>query len=172
MTNHVHLIAAPEKDTSLALVLSGAHAEYARYINTSYNRCGHLWQARYFSCPMDISHAFRALAYIECNPVRAQMVEEPSSYRWSSAAAHCGSGRESIELSDVEWSREYTFKRWRSVLASGVSEEAFGERLREATRLGFAIGAKPFLETLQSQLARSVQHVHVGRPRKALSAAA
>src|ERR1700726_4375925 len=56
-------------------------------------RCssGHVWQDRYYSCPLDESHLWEALRYTELNPVRASMVAKAEGWGWSSAAAHCGS---------------------------------------------------------------------------------
>jgi hypothetical protein len=30
--------------------------------------CGHLWQARFYSCALDQAHVWAALAYVERNP--------------------------------------------------------------------------------------------------------
>lgn len=172
MTNHVHVVGVPDKESTLPEVLGGAHSEYTRFINTVYGRCGHLWQARYYSCPMDKWHALQALAYVECNPVRARMVDEAWRYSWSSAAAHCSGRMGAIELSNLEWFSEYSPARWRSVLTSGVASEAFAARLREATRIGFALGSPPFLETLRAQVGRDVERRRAGRPKKAMIVAA
>src|SRR5271166_1435807 len=37
---------------------------------------------------MDEDHLLTAARYVELNPVRAGLVQAPSRYRWSSAAAH------------------------------------------------------------------------------------
>jgi len=50
MTNHVHLVAVPQRFDSLARALGRTHAEYARYLNIRRRSCGHLFQARFFSC--------------------------------------------------------------------------------------------------------------------------
>ena len=49
MTNHVHLVAVPQRFDSLARALGRTHAEYARYLNIRRRSCGHLFQARFFS---------------------------------------------------------------------------------------------------------------------------
>ena len=90
MSNHVHLIAVPERDDSLRLALKHTHGRYAAYFNARCASSGHVWQGRYYSCPLDLPHLWAALRYTELNPVRAGMVEDPDAYPWSSAAAHCG----------------------------------------------------------------------------------
>ena len=46
MTNHVHLIAVPDKESSLAQTLRCAHSEYALELNRTEGRSGHIWQNR------------------------------------------------------------------------------------------------------------------------------
>ena len=88
MGNHVHLIAIPPAETALAKSLGRAHVDYARWLNLRRGETGHVWQNRFFSCPMDDWHQWEALRYVECNPVRAGMVSEAPEWRWSSAEAH------------------------------------------------------------------------------------
>jgi len=103
MSNHVHLVAVPQRPESLARALGHAHADFARYRNASDGGCGHVWQARYFSCPLDHAHLWRAIAYVERNPVRAGMVETAEEYRWSSARAHLGRDHLDAFLDLGEW---------------------------------------------------------------------
>jgi hypothetical protein len=51
---------------------------------------GHVWQGRYYSCPLDVGHLWEALRYAELNPVRAAMVTRAPDWPWSSAAVPCG----------------------------------------------------------------------------------
>lgn len=90
MPNHVHVVAIPEQPLSLALAFRDAHTAYSSYFNLKHGETGHLWQNRFFSCPLDECHLHAAVRYVEMNPVRARMVSEPGSYEWSSARAHLG----------------------------------------------------------------------------------
>lgn len=165
MPNHVHVIAVPERPESMASVFARTHAGFARYFNLKRRSCGHVWQSRYFSCPLEPSHLWRAVAYVERNPVRAGMVEQADCYRWSSAAARLGSG--GGEFLDLRpWQAEYTSSQWWNVLCSGVDEEAFGRRLQEASRRGRPLGQSWFTGELELRLGRAVQPMPAGRPRK------
>ena len=95
MTNHVHLVALPAREESLAVLFRRVHGRYSQYFNTRSGRTGHLWQNRFFACALDPEHLWSALAYVDRNPVRAGMVERAAEYRWSSAAAHLGAADES-----------------------------------------------------------------------------
>ena len=90
MSNHVHFIAAPVKEDSLAMTFKYVNMRYSSYFNKNNRRSGHLWQGRFYSCPLQFEHALEALRYVERNPVRAKMVELPWEYEWSSAREHVG----------------------------------------------------------------------------------
>ncbi len=90
MSNHVHFIAAPVKEDSLAMTFKYSNMRYSSYFNRKNKRSGHLWQGRFYSCPLQFEHALEALRYVERNPVRARMVDLPWEYEWSSAREHVG----------------------------------------------------------------------------------
>lgn len=62
MSNHVHLIVVPRRAESLALALKNAHGRYASYWNAAHQSSGHVWQGRFYSCPLDDAHLWIALA--------------------------------------------------------------------------------------------------------------
>lgn len=88
MSNHVHLIVKPEAESSLSKAIGETHRRYTCMINRRENWKGYLWQGRFASFPMDESWLLKAAAYVELNPVKAGMVEQPWDYRWSSVHAH------------------------------------------------------------------------------------
>ena len=59
MTNHIHLVVVPPDEKSLAIAIRRTHGRYAQYLNTRKLRTGHLWQNRFFSCPLEDSHLSR-----------------------------------------------------------------------------------------------------------------
>jgi hypothetical protein len=62
---------------------------YAQYVNRAHGRSEHVWENRFFSCPLDTHHRGRALVYVERNRVRSGLCREAWQWRWSSAVAHC-----------------------------------------------------------------------------------
>jgi putative transposase len=172
MTNHVHFIAVPRREISLARVFGRTHSDYARYANVLRRGCGHLWQARFYSCPLDEPATWRAMAYVERNPVRAGLAETADQYPWSSAKAHCQGWDPESRLAMAQWSSRYSGERWREVLRTSVGEEAFQERLRQATGVGLPLGSDEFIVQLGRTLDRNLQSRPPGRPRKRPLAAA
>jgi putative transposase len=91
MTNHVHLLAVPEKQDSLARAIGEAHRRYTRMINFRENVRGFLFQGRFSSCPVDRdTYLIATMQYIASNPVKAGMVKHPWEHPWSSAKFRCG----------------------------------------------------------------------------------
>src|SRR5450432_329262 len=88
MTNHVHFVAVPDRADSLAVLFRGANGRYAQAVNIRRGRSGHLWQARFYTCPMAERHLWIGLRYVESNPCRAGLTARPEDYRYSSAGAH------------------------------------------------------------------------------------
>ena len=53
------------------------------------NRCGHFWERRFRACLVEGDlYALAALRYMDRNPVRAGIVEDPATYAWSSCASY------------------------------------------------------------------------------------
>lgn len=86
MPNHVHLIAVPGEKDSLTKAIGEAHRRYTRRINFREGWRGHLWQGRFASYLLDEPYLLACARYIEMNPVRAGLVENPMDWRWSSAS--------------------------------------------------------------------------------------
>jgi REP-associated tyrosine transposase len=62
---------------------------YVQYINRSYRRTGTLWDSRYKSSLVQAeTYLFATQRYIELNPLRAAMVDDPAHYRWTSYRAN------------------------------------------------------------------------------------
>jgi putative transposase len=165
MTNHVHLIGVPGSPESLSKAVGRAHRQYANYFNETHERCGHLWQDRFYSTPLDEAHAWDALRYVEQNPVRAGLAAEPWEYAWSSAAAHCGLAKGPRLLDMAGWWERHTPEEWRDALRTR-QEEGVARMFSEWTVHGRPIGDESFLDTLEALLGRSVRARRPGRPKK------
>jgi len=157
MGNHVHLIAIPPAENALAKSLGRAHVDYARWLNLRRGETGHVWQNRFFSCPMDEGHQWEALRYVESNPVRAGLVAEAAEWRWSSAAAHTGGTDGWGFLYTAEWERRWTAGVWREAQCSGMEEAALWERIREATRTGRPAAGEDFVKRLEADQGRCLR---------------
>jgi putative transposase len=166
MTNHVHLVAVPQRAQSLARGLGKTHQFYAQRFNRRYARVGHLWQNRFFSCPLGRSHLEAALAYVDLNPVRAGLVGRAAGYPWSSAAAHLGG----VDLSGVidmrTWNESGRQSDWAEYLDRGEAA-ACASLLRSATLLGTPLGEPEFVTRLEQASGRRLRPRPPGRTAQA-----
>lgn len=166
MSNHIHLVAVPATDDGLQKVLKPLHMRYAQRINRARGWKGHLWQGRYFSSPLDEAYLWAAVRYVERNPVRAGMVRKAEIYRWSSAAAHCGTAQDALlDLGSV-WSKQFSaIENWSAWLAEGDEAEEL-QILRRNVEKGLPCGSESFVHALGNQVGRMLMHRPQGRPRK------
>lgn len=163
MRDHVHFLVEPFLSNSLARAFGHAHGEYARYQNLRQQRVERFWKGRFASCAVAEDQAWAVLAYIENNPVRADLAGSAEDYRWSSAREHClGDGEPRLEL--AEWRKSYDPDRWRRRLSSGLEDKALQGRIREATRAGVPFGSAQFIASLGRGLGRDLRRKPPGRP--------
>jgi putative transposase len=165
MSNHVHLVAVPRREGSLAKALGRTHAQYAQYLNACRCSSGHVWQARFFSCPLGEDHLWRAMAYVECNPVRAGLCRRAADYPWSSAQARLRNDSLDNLLDLRAWRERYDEAVWEEILGRPNQDEAFQIRLREATRHGGPYCDPAKLEIFEEKLGRVLRPGRKGRPR-------
>jgi putative transposase len=167
MTNHVHVIAVPEREDSLARSMGSTHSEYALALNYAQGRSGHVWQNRFFSCPLGESHLLRALRYVELNPVRAELASAPDGWPWSSARAHMLDSFPDpvLDCRWVEYFGRWDYGEWREILSAGISSGE-SDSIRRATHTGEPLGSREFVATLERQAGRRLRVLARGRPRK------
>lgn len=166
MSNHVHLIVMPLRTDSLALALKNTHGRYAAYWNAMHQSSGHVWQGRFYSCPLDDAHLWIALRYTERNPVRAGLVSAAQDWEWSSAPAHCGITDADPCLDMAAWSKRWSRATWRGYLHYDENETEL-IAIRKSTHTGRPLGSGEFVRTLEEATARRLQPQKGGRPRNA-----
>jgi len=166
MANHVHLIATPAGEQSLAKGFGRTNFRYAQAVNRLHGRSGHLWQNRFYSCSLDGDHFWRAMRYVERNPVRAKIVRAAWGYPWSSAAAHCGKEPDETGLLNMgKWAEMSRWWNWPACLQSPQDEKELAG-IRLSTHRGRPLGGDSFMGKMEALLGRRLRPLPVGRPRK------
>jgi putative transposase len=163
MPNHVHLIAVPDSADGLSRAIGEVHRRYTRMVNFREGWRGHLWQGRFASFVLDEPYLLTAARYVELNPVRAGLVNAPSRYKWSSAAAHMR-GRDDVLVHVAPLTK--LVPNWRGFLARVLREEDI-KVLRGHERTGRPLGDQEFLATLEQDLGRILRRQKPGpKPRR------
>jgi putative transposase len=90
MSNHVHLI-IKEGEAGISLLMKRLGASYAYWYNLKYQRTGHVFQDRFKSENVeDDRYLLTVVRYVHLNPVKAQIVNKPEEYIWSSCRVYYG----------------------------------------------------------------------------------
>lgn len=85
MPNHFHLEPEIRQGKILPLFMHDITQTYSNYHHKKYQTVGYLWQGRYKNMIVEKGNYHQKLGgYIERNPVRAGLVEDPKDWPWSS----------------------------------------------------------------------------------------
>ena len=180
MTNHVHLLLTPPAEVeSVPRLLIMLGRRYVQYINKAYRRTGTLWDSRYKSSSIQSeAYLLSCQRYIELNPVRAGMVDDPAHYRWSSYRSHAlGAGDPVAALSQplitphllylgLGADAESRQAAYRALFRSELYWEAISH-IRLALNQSQPLGDARFLDRIEQMVGVRREARVRGRPRKA-----
>ena len=171
MTNHVHLLLTPPDANAVTQLMISLGRRYVQYINKTYRRTGTLWDSRYKSSLVQADHyLLLCQRYIELNPVRAAMVDDPAHYRWSSYRSN-GLGQADPLLSPHSVYLELSSKGaqrqslYRDLFRSELEGDAIDD-IRVALNQGQPLGDSRFIDNIERATGQRREVRPRGRPRK------
>jgi len=162
MPNHVHLIATPSEDKSLAQGIGETHRNYTRFVNFREKWRGYLWQGRFSSYVLDENYLLAATRYILLNPVKAGIVKNPWDYKWSSIKHHLKEENDSLVKDSLLRELIGDWKDFLNIIPSTNDTKLF--QLHERT--GRPLGDDTFIEKLESLLKVDLKKKKAGRKKK------
>jgi putative transposase len=170
MMNHVHLVLeTTEKGGKLSEIMKGINLSYAQYFKNRYRHIGHFWQDRYKSIIISKDDYLLACgSYVELNPVRAKIVEDPREYNWSSYNTYAYGRKDYItdrhsiyeELSKDESERR---RKYREFIMGMLRER---DSMRGEMNRRVLYGSDDFIDKLTVQYKIGAVIKTIGRPRK------
>lgn len=85
LPNHFHAVLQSTNNLSLSSFMHWWLTSHVRRYHSHYGTSGHVWQGRFKSFPIQQdAHFLTVVRYVLLNPVRANLVERASQWRWSS----------------------------------------------------------------------------------------
>jgi putative transposase len=157
MTNHVHLLLTPQTSRGAGELMKRLGQRYVQYINRTYRRSGTLWEGRFRSyLTQEGGYVLGCYRYIELNPVRANMVEHPAEYPWSSYRANAQGESSTLlthhplyaVLDRDDRARQVAYRElFRYQLDPGMIDE-----IRAATNGNYALGGSQFQAQVAAML--------------------
>lgn len=170
MTNHVHLLITPTDAAAIPKLIIALGRRYVQYINVSYRRTGTLWDSRYKSSLIQAEDYLLACQrYIELNPVRADMVNAPAYYRWSSYRTN-GLGQPSdiltphplyLSLGATDEERQSAY---RALFRAQLDDHAISD-IRLALNQNQPLGNERFYQYIEQMTGQRRESKPRGRPR-------
>lgn len=169
MTNHVHLLVEPSTEDGLGNMVQSLGRRYVQYINQIYKRTGTLWEGRFKSSLVSKDEYLLACGrYIELNPVRAKIAQNPGDYPWSSFRFRAEGKNDTLldedpvylGLGKTEKERQLNYKKY---FLGNISDDEINV-VRTATQKGGII----FISKISRLLGKEVVLKPRGRPKKSL----
>lgn len=172
MTNHVHLIIDPGNNPeSISHLMKRVAGRQTRYVNKLENRSGSLWEGRFKSSIVSSKEYLLACSrYIELNPLRAEMVADPLSYKWSSYTFKATGSPDSVAdldeiylaLGNTESERQ---KAYREYVMQTIPEEEL-KLIQGSIQRNQVTGGDKFREQLERKHKIRLSNRGPGRPKK------
>lgn len=171
MTNHVHVLATPADDEGISRMMQYVGRRYVPYINYHYGTSGSLWEGRYkASLVQEEGYLLSCMRYIELNPVRADMVNHPREYRWSSYRAN-GEGRDDLLITphqiyvSLGRTKDQRKEAYRAFFKAHIESDETPQ-IRAAWQTGTPLGNDHFRAQVEAKLKTKVGQSRRGRPSK------
>lgn len=172
MANHVHLVLEPPEEVAmLGKMMKCLGGRQTRYANRLEGRRGTLWESRYKSSAIQTENYLLACCrYVELNPVRARIVDEPGQYRWSSYRSRIGEESDSL-LDPIPCYRPYGnspekhYERYKDFVAAAIPEGEW-QLIRQAVQRCQLTGDSRFIGEVERIVGRRIELRGRGRPRR------
>lgn len=170
MSNHFHLLATPETAEAIPQMMQAVGRRYVRNFNLRQGRSGTLWEGRYRSTLIQAERYLLAcMVYIDLNPVRAGLVQDPAEYPWSSHQHYVGRRTDRLvtphplywELGNTPFARDQAYAE---LVRTGISRQQ-EQALTDSALRGWALGEADYVADLQRRTERRVARAQAGRPR-------
>jgi len=171
MTNHVHISCTPQDERAIRRMMQSIGRMYVRYYNYTYQRTGTLWEDRFkASLVQSERYLLELYRYIELNPVRADMVDDPAEYSWSSYACNGLGIKTELQTPHSEYlslgkTKEKRLENYRALFKAHVNA-ALLKGIRESVNKGLALGSDRFKAQIEALTDRRLTPGKAGRPRK------
>lgn len=155
MSNHYHLFLKITQP-NLSQIMQYINTAYTIYYNVKHKRCGHLFQGRFKSIIVESDSYFLDLTrYIHLNPLRANIVESPEAYRWSSYNAYIADETDNfIDKDKVKELLLMDKAAYRQFVLEGIKQP---QEIFKNVYAGFILGGDKFIKDKLSHLYKQVE---------------
>ncbi len=133
MPNHVHFLVKTKDSYLFSSFMKKLNLSYYHYFKEEYGWAGHFWQGRYKSQPVGKDKYFLQCGkYIELNPVRACIVDNPGDYKYSSYNYYIKEEENSIITKDPFYkffgnNKQERQKRYKEIYIDEIVKDSYSK---------------------------------------------
>jgi hypothetical protein len=163
MDNHYHLLFRTNR-ANLSKSMQWFGATYTKRFNVRTNRSGYLFQGRFKNMLIENDAYLLQLSYyIHRNPLRARLVKQLASHRWSSYLVYAyGKSIATWLNTDLIMSQFVNVEDPHKAYRQSAQKYAFEEqRIWEDLRYRIFLGTKKFIENIKKQYLCGVPHQEI-----------
>ena len=166
MPNHFHFVLFPEYDGEINKFMHWLTLTHTQrwHVKTETVGYGHLYQGRYKSFLVENDkHLWTLLAYVERNPLRANLVKSLRDWKWSSYYKRrfgTPSQKKLLSTESVEWPNNYE-----ELLKVSEKQEDLSE-IRNSINRGKPYGVIGWVIRITEKFGLEITERKIGRPRK------
>jgi putative transposase len=169
MDNHLHLLLTPTTSEGLSKLMQHIGRSYVLRFNKRQGRSGTLFEGRFRSALVQSERYLLAcMAYIDLNPVRAQMVAQPQDFAWSSYAHYSGGLSDRLitphphffNLGNTPFSRE---RAYQELVQAGLTTYQ-QTQITQTLLKNHALGDDEFVLGLEKMTEKRLRASKAGRP--------
>ncbi len=169
MDNHVHLLLTPSTQEGLSKLMQQVGRAYVLRFNKRQGRSGTLFEGRFRSALVQSERYLLAcMAYIDLNPVRAEMVSKPQDFAWSSFAHYCGGLSDRLitphphffNLGNTPFARE---RAYQELVHAGLTTTQL-THITQTLLKNHALGDDEFILDLEKKTEKRLHSSKAGRP--------
>jgi len=159
MPNHFHLLTTPWQEDGISKLMQYVGRYYVQYFNRRYERTGTLWEGRYRATLLDPSaYLLLCSRYVELNPVRADLVEKPQYYDWTSYGFNANGREDGLITPHPEYlklgrSQQTRQDAYQKTFSQPIDPGTLA-RIRNATNKAWVLGSEAFCQNLEGHLNR------------------
>lgn len=174
MGNHYHLI-VETPNANLSAFVHAVNSAYTTYFNIKRKRAGHLFQGRFKSILIEKDRYLLELSrYIHLNPVRADIVEKPEDYPYSSYRSYASTTEETIVSRELIWGMiageaKEAPQRYVDFVESAISEVL--PNPFEKVYGGMILGSTPFIKNALKLASDTIAKTETAQRKALLSTA-
>jgi putative transposase len=168
--NQFQLLLTPETADGVPEMMQAVGRSYVRVFNHRYDRLGTLWEGRYRSTLIQAErHLMSCMAFLDLEPVRQGLAEDPRTYPWSSHRHHVGHCHDRRiaphalywRLGNTPFAREAAYAE---MVRRGLTRSQC-DAMARAVWHGWVLGDAAFVADLQKHTDRRLAPARPGRPR-------